>query len=583
MTRTSRALLTATAAIVLVGPAGMRLASHMSLTSQQPPPQAADLVLRGGRIVTVDDRVPEAQALASRGGKIVFVGSNADVARYVGSGTQVIDLAGQLAIPGFIEGHGHFTGVGENRINLDFMNTKSWDQIVQMVAQAVEKAKPGEWIIGRGWHQDKWTSRPEPNVEGFPLHFSLDKVSPNNPVVLTHASGHASFVNAKAMELSNITKDRPNPTGGEILKDKDGNPTGFLRESAQGLVQRGAGQPRPTPAEAEATARRVLALADEEVIGKGITTFHDASSGFDTIDRIKRMIDESRMHVRLWVMVRAGNQALTQSIDQYRVIGYGNDMLTVRAIKVTADGALGSRGAWLLEPYADKPESSGLVPAAVATLPATAQIAIDHNMQLCVHAIGDRANREVLNIYEEAFARSGKNGKSLRWRIEHAQHISAADIPRFGLLGVIASMQSIHCTSDAVFVPDRLGDKRSEEGAYVWQKLMKSGAVVTNGTDAPVENVDPIPNYYAAVTRKLANGKVFYPDQRLTRMEALRSYTIQNAFAAFEEDIKGSLSLGKLADITVLTKDITTVPDEEIKTAKIAYTIIGGRVVYKGQ
>jgi predicted amidohydrolase YtcJ len=258
-------------------------------------------------------------------------------------------------------------------------------------------------------------------------------------------------------------------------------------------------------------------------------------------------------------------------------------MLTVRAIKVTADGALGSRGAWLLEPYSDKPESTGLVPAAVQTLPETAQIALDHNMQLCVHSIGDRANREVLNIYEAAFKKNGKNGKDLRWRMEHAQHISAPDIPRFGQLGVIASMQAIHCTSDAVFVPDRLGDKRSEEGAYVWQKLMKTGAVVTNGTDAPVENVDPIPNYYAAVTRKLPDGRVFYGDQRMSRMEALRAYTLQNAFAAFEENIKGSLTLGKLADITILSKDITTVPDEEIRSAKVTYTIIGGKVVYNAK
>ena len=542
-------------------------------TGSQIPP--ADLVLRGGRIITLDAAIPEATALAARNGAIVALVTDAAIARYVGPATQVIDLKGQLAVPGLIEGHGHFTGVGENRINLDFMNTKSWDEIVHMVADAVEKAKPGEWIVGRGWHQDKWTSRPDPNVEGFPLHAALDKVSPNNPVVLTHASGHASFVNAKAMELSGITKATANPTGGEILKDKNGDPTGLMRETAQGLVQR----PGPT----EADIRRELALADQEAISKGITTFHDAGSQFRVLDVVKKMIDEGQMHVRLWMMIRESNQALLQNVAKYRVIGYGNNQLTVRAIKVTADGALGSRGAWMLEPYADKPDSVGTVPATVATLPATAQIAIDHHMQLCVHAIGDRANREVLNIYEAAFKKNNVNGKDLRFRIEHAQHLSAADIPRFGQLGVIAAMQSIHCTSDGTWVPDRIGDKRAEEGAYVWQKLMKSGAIVANGTDAPVENVDPIPNYYAAVTRKLSNGKVFYADQRMSRMEALRSYTMANAIAAFEEDIKGSLSLGKLADITVLTKDITTVPEEEIKTAKVAYTIIGGKVVYRAQ
>ena len=569
-----RAVLVTVAILASVGFAAGYLRGK-SLAAQAPQVAPADLVLRGGKIITLDAGTPEAQALASRGGKIVAVGTNDAIARYVGPNTQVVELNGQLAVPGLIEGHGHFSGVGENRINLDFMNTKSWDEIVHMVALAVETAKPGQWIIGRGWHQDKWTGKPNPNVEGFPLHFSLDKVSPNNPVVLTHASGHASFVNQKAMELSGITKATANPTGGEVLKDKDGNPTGLMRESAQRLVR------RPPPTEEE--VRKQLALSDEEVIGKGITTFHDAGAQFGQIDVLKKMIDEGKMHVRLWTMVREPNAALLQNIDKYRVIGYGNGMLTIRAIKVTADGALGSRGAWLLEPYADKPDSSGLRPDTVDTLPATAKIAIDHKMQLCVHAIGDRANREVLNIYEDAFKKNNVNGKDLRWRIEHAQHISAADIPRFGALGVIASMQAIHATSDGTWVPDRLGDKRSEEGAYVWQKLMKSGAVVTNGTDAPVENVDPIPNYYAAVTRKLSNGKVFYPDQRMSRMEALRAATIQNAIAAFEEDVKGSLTVGKYADVTVFSKDITTVPDEEIKTAKIAYTIIGGKIAYSGQ
>jgi predicted amidohydrolase YtcJ len=559
-------------------------AAGVGVASRTPQVAPADLVLRNGRIVTVDDRVPEAQALAARGGKIIAIGTSADMTQYVGPSTQVIDLGGQLAIPGFIEGHAHFTGIGENRINLDLMGTKSWDEIVQMVAEAVEKAKPGQWIIGRGWHQEKWSSTPQPNVEGFPLHASLDKVAPNNPVVLTHASGHAAFVNQKAMDLSGITKTTVNPNGGEILKDASGNPTGLLRETAQTLVKRGAGEPSLTADEAEARGRRVLQLADEEVTSKGITSFVDAGSTFDVIDRMKRMVDEGKMNVRLWVMV-SNSTAPTfgAGLDSHRMLGYSNDHLTVRAIKMYMDGALGSRGAWLLAPYADKPDSTGLNTTPLETIRTGAQTAIDHNYQVCIHAIGDRANREVLNIYEETFKKNNKNGKDLRWRIEHAQHISGADIPRFGQLGVIAAMQTIHCTSDAVFVPARLGDQRSEEGAYVWQKLMKSGAVVANGTDAPVENVDPIPNYYAAVTRKLADGRVFYGDQKMSRMEALKSYTLSNAYATFEENIKGSLTVGKLADVTVLTKDITKVPDDEIKTAKIAYTIVGGKIVYRGQ
>ena len=566
-------------AAVLLAAIGLG-ATVITQGTQSPAPQPADLVLRGGRIITLDERTPTAQALASRNGAIVFVGTDAAVAAYVGPATQVIDLAGKTAIPGFIEGHGHFTGVGENKINLDLMNTKSWEEIVHQVAMAVEKAKPGQWIIGRGWHQEKWSSTPTPNVEGFPTHASLDKVSPNNPVILTHASGHASFANAKALELSNVTKDTPNPSGGEILKDKAGSPTGLLRETASRLIRRGAGEPTPTQAEADTRAMRVLELADQEVVAKGITSFQDAGSSFEVVNNMKRMIDAGRMNVRLWVMVREYDP---KQLAANRVIGYGNNRLTVRAIKMTGDGALGSRGAWLLEPYSDKADSVGLATTPVATMRQNAQAALEAGYQVCIHAIGDRANRETLNIYEDTFKKNGRNGPDLRWRVEHAQHINAADIPRFGQLGVIAAMQGVHCTSDAPWVEPRLGAKRAEEGAYVWQKLMKSGAVVTNGTDAPVEDVDPIASYYATVTRKAKDGKVFYGDQKMSRMEALKSYTLSNAFAAFEEDIKGSLSAGKLADITVLTKDITTVPDDEILTAKVAFTIIGGRVAYKGQ
>jgi predicted amidohydrolase YtcJ len=283
-------------------------------------------------------------------------------------------------------------------------------------------------------------------------------------------------------------------------------------------------------------------------------------------------------------MVEGSPTLLAANIDKYRMIGALDNRLTVRAIKIHFDGALGSRGAWLLEPYADKPDSTGLNTAPIPDVKATAKLAIDHQYQLNTHAIGDRANREILNIYEEAFKNAGLTTaqmKALRWRDEHAQHISAADIPRFGQMGIIASMQAIHATSDAPYVLARLGPKRAEEGAYVWQKLLQSGAIVTNGTDAPVEDVDPIPNYYAAVTRKLADGSVFFGDQKLSRMEALKSYTLDNAYAAFEEDIKGSLAAGKLADITVLSKDITRVPDEEIRSAQVVYTIVGGKVVYK--
>jgi predicted amidohydrolase YtcJ len=543
---------------------------------------AADLVLTNGRIVTVDDARPEAEAIAISKDRIQALGTAAEIKPMIGPNTQVIDLQGKLAIPGFIESHGHFSGVGGSQLELNLMNVQSWDEIVKMVADAVTRAKPGQWIYGRGWHQEKWTSRPAPNVEGFPTHASLDKVSPNNPVALVHASGHAAFVNGKAMELSGIRRPTESPAGGEILRDQNGDATGLLRETAQRLIKRGAGEPTPTAAEREARARQELELAAKESLSKGITTFEDAGSPLATIDLMKKMVDEGKLGVRLWVMVRQDNAAIADKLAQYRMIGYGNGHLTVRAIKKAIDGALGPRGAWLLAPYSDKPESKGLQTTKTADIEETARLAMANGYQLAVHAIGDAANRETLDIFERAF-KANPDKKNLRWRVEHAQHLSAADIPRFGKMGVIASMQGIHCTSDAPYVIERLGRARAQEGAYVWQKLMKSGAVVANGTDAPVEDVDPIASYYATVSRKLKDGTVFYPDQRMSRMEALKSYTINGAYAGFEEENRGSLKPGKYADITVLSKDILKVPEDEIPTAKVVHTIVGGKVLYSMQ
>jgi len=561
--------------------ATLAVVALMPVARAQSPAEPATLVLRNGRIATVDDAKPEAQALAARGDTLVAVGTNEEIARFVGPRTKVIDLQGRRAVPGLIEGHGHFTGVGQARIVLNLTRVKNWDEIVAMVKEAAAKARPGEWILGRGWHQEKWNPRPQPAVEGFPTHASLSAVSPSNPVVLTHASGHASFANAKAMELAGVTRDTKSPAGGEILKDAKGEPVGLFRETADNLLDEAYARDRKgmKPEEREAEVRRQLQLADEEAVSKGITSFQDAGSSFETIDVMKKVASEGKLGLRLWVMVRDSTERMTQKLAAYRLIDGYDKHLTVRAIKHTLDGALGSRGAWLLEPYSDLPTSTGLETTPLATVRNTAGLAMQHGYQLCVHAIGDRANRETLNLFETAF-KANPDKKDVRWRIEHAQHLSLSDIPRFGQLGVIASMQGIHCTSDAVFVPARLGAKRSEEGAYVWQKLMKAGAVISNGTDAPVEDVDPIPNFYASVTRRLADGSTFYPDQRMSRAEALRSMTRNAAFAAFEEGSKGSLAVGKLADITVLSKDILTVPDEEIRSARVDYTIVGGKVLY---
>jgi predicted amidohydrolase YtcJ len=541
----------------------------------------ADLVLQNGKIVTMDPKRPQAQAIAVRSGRILAVGSTADMKALTGPQTRVIDLAGKLAVPGLIEGHGHFMGVGQAQMNLNLRNARNWDEIVAMVAEAAKKAPPGTWILGRGFHQSKWDRAPQPNVQGFPVHADLSKVSPNNPVWLTHASGHAGMVNAAAMKQAEITTKTPDPAGGEILKDANGQPTGLLQEKAQGLMAPAyrAYLSKRTPAEVEADLRKQAELAAKECIANGITTFEDAGSSFDTVDLLRRMAEEGKLDLRLWVMLREPNAKLQQDLKRYRIQDAGDHHLTVRAIKRQMDGALGSRGAWLLAPYADLPTSSGLNTEDPADIRKTAALAIQNGFQLCVHAIGDRANRETLNLFEAEFKQHPEK-KDLRWRVEHAQHLDPADIPRFGKLGVIAAMQAIHCTSDAPYVIPRLGPQRAEQGAYVWRSLLDSGAVVGNGTDAPVEEVSPIASFYAAVSRRSKDGKVFFPKQRMTREEALRSYTLSNAYAAFEDDQKGSLVSGKLADITVLSRDIMTVPESEIPDTKVVYTITGGKIVY---
>ena len=539
----------------------------------------ADLIVRNGKIATMEASQPIVQAVAIGNGLVLGLGTNAQVAHFLGKESKIVDLNGAFATPGLIESHGHFMGIGEFKRSLNLMNSKKWDDIVAMVAAAAKEAKPGEWIIGRGFHQSKWTEPPFPNVQGFPVHDGLSQVSPNNPVLLTHASGHAAMVNQKAMELAGITRESKDPVGGEILRDAKGNPTGLLNETALGLTRAAYRdyQAKRTDAQRKADLQLEATLAAQECVRKGITSFQDAGSGFDTIDLLREMYKDKKLDLRLWVMLRESNERLKERGAAYRFMGESGEHITVRAIKRQIDGALGSRGAWLLAPYEDMPSSAGLNTESLADIAGTAAFAKANGFQLCVHAIGDRGNRETLDIFEKALA----GDKSLRWRVEHAQHLSAQDIPRFAQLGVIAAMQAVHCTSDAPYVLARLGKKRAEEGAYVWRSLLNSGAKVVNGTDAPVEDVDPIPSLYAAVTRKLADGTEFFPKQKMTRMEALRSYTLDAAYAGFEEARKGSLKVGKLGDLTVFSKDFLSAADSEIRGMEVTYTIIGGKVVHQ--
>lgn len=544
--------------------------------------QEAELILFNGNVVTVDDQRPHVQAVAIIGDEIFRTGTDAEILKFRSDRTRVIDLHGKTVVPGFIESHAHLTGIGRMLTNLDLTGAESWDEIVEMVKEAVGKARPGEWIIGRGWHQSLWKKKPVPDYDGYPIHEALSKVSPNNPVYLTHRSGHMCFANERAMVLAGVSRSTVPPEGGEIPRDRKGDPIGVFRETAQGLIGRALAKSRSTMTAAELNREyeQYVLLAQKECLRFGITTFCDAGMSINDVLRLKQMADKGRLEMRIWIMLRSSNAALEAGIPRVREVkNYAAGRLHVGGIKQMVDGALGAHGAWLLEPYADLPESTGLVVTPVKTIRRTAELAREHGLQLCVHAIGDRANREMLDLFEEFYKRAGD--QKLRWRIEHAQHLSPDDIPRFGELGVIASMQGIHCTSDGPFVPDRLGIERSRDGAYVWKSLLETGAVVANGSDAPVEPVDPILGYYSTVTRRMKNGKIFFGEQKLSRMEALRSYTLDAAYAIFQEERRGSISPGKQADLVVLSQDLTRVPEEKIKETRVLMTLVGGEVVYE--
>ncbi len=544
----------------------------------------ADLVLKNGNIATLEDSLPTAQALAIKDGKIIFVGSNQDVGKYISSTTNIIDLNGKFVMPGFNDSHAHFLGLGESLLNIDLRNAKNWNDVVSIVKESAQNSKPGEWIIGRGWHQEKFSPAPNPNVNGYPIHNELSKVTPNNPVMLSHASGHAIFVNKYAMKLAGISKQTKNPDGGTIVKDNDGNPIGVFEENAENLIRKFYDEYLSKRSEEEKLNhyKKIIKLASDECLKKGITSCSDAGQPFEVIDILKKFADENSLPVRLNVMIGDTYENMKTNLAKYKLIGYGNNFLTIRSIKQYIDGALGSRGAWLLKPYNDLPTSTGSNVTPTKELNKIAELAIQNDFQMRIHAIGDKGNREVLNLYENIF-HNYPNKKDLRWCIEHVQHLSEDDIPRFAKLGVIAAMQSVHCTSDMNFVPIRLGDERAKEGAYVWRKLIDSGTIICNGTDAPVEDINPIECFYSAVTRKNKEGKTFYPDQKMTRLETLKSYTINSAYASFEENLKGTIKKDKLADIVVLSNNLLNCDEAKIPETKVLFTIVNGKIVYEAK
>jgi predicted amidohydrolase YtcJ len=527
----------------------------------------ADTLYEGALIYSMDARAPHPSGLC--------VGPNGRLIDLEAcQPDETVNLVGKVVIPGLIEGHGHLMGYGQSLLNLNLATSKNLNELVDQVSAAVDRAAPGEWILGRGWHQSKWSPQPA-MIKGFQSNDSLNAVSPDNPVFLVHASGHAAFVNDRALALAGITADTLVGGDGEIILDDKGQPTGVLNERAQRLVS------KFIPTLSLAQRQRALQLALASLASLGITSFQDAGATQADINLYQEFLSAKQLTSRVYVMINGSDPELLASwMQRGPLIDVDQRMLTVRSIKLVADGALGSRGAWLLEPYSDRAGHNGLPTMPVSEMQDISHLAYRNGFQIAIHAIGDRANREVLDIFDALF--DGRD-RGVRFRVEHAQHIHPSDIGRFARLGVIPSVQGIHMSSDRPWAIDRLGAARVESGAYMWRSLIDSGAVLVNGTDVPVEPADPFASFYALVTRKTLQGTPeggFEPQQKITRVEALQADTLNPAFGAFEESFKGRLAPGMVADFVVLDRDIMTIPAAEILQTKVLQTVMNGQVVY---
>ena len=564
----------------------------------------ADLVIRGGKIITLSQERPVAEALAVSGGRITSLGTTAEINSFVGPETRVIELDGALAVPGFIDSHVHLMNLGYSMMQLDLVGTRSAREIVQKVKAASEamgeapdppaepsppaqpsppsqpsqddaSPEPGSqptqiaWVLGRGWDQNDWREK------DFPTAVMIDGVVADRPVYLTRIDGHAGWANSKALELAGIDKETPDPEGGELLRDAEGNPTGILIDRANDLIT----DIIPPPTDAQ--QQTAFELAQDACLRAGITSLHDAGVGAREIEFYRQALTRQALRLRFYLMLDGSDAGLLSQFFSHKP--EISPWLTIRSVKLFADGALGSRGAALLEDYADRPEWRGLTLLTEDDVYDIADRALFAGYQVNVHAIGDAANRGVLNAFERAFGKH-TGVRDPRFRIEHAQILDELDMPRFGALGVIASMQGVQCTSDMPWVIDRIGEERAAEGAYAWQKLLLSGAKIANGTDAPVEKISALENFYASMTRQDKQGQPqegWFADQRMSREQALRSYTLDAAYAAFEEQVKGSLEVGKWADVAVLSKDILTIEPREILDTEVLYTVVGGEVVHE--
>lgn len=555
-------------------------------------PQPADTLYVNGVIYTMDDENTVANAMAVRGDRIVGIGDEENLAARF-EPRAVVDLGGKAVFPGFIDAHAHFMSLGVSRITLEFFGTVSAGDIARRVRDRVKQVEKGAWIRGRGWDQNDWVNKQ------FPTHEVLDRVAPDNPVYLIRVDGHVAWVNQAALDVAGVTRDTPDPYGGKIIHDSRGNPTGVLIDSAKALV---SNLLPPLSAEEE---REAMQRAIDECLRDGLTTVHDM--GVDTTDirLYKELIDAGEFPMRIYAAIGG---AVGEPWDSYMnagpVRGYGKNHLTIRALKLYVDGALGSRGAALIDPYTDDPGNRGLTRTSEADLQKAVDDALKHGFQVCTHAIGDRGNNIILNVYEKALQRYPRQDHRLR--VEHAQVLAPSDIPRFKQLGVLPSMQETHCTSDMYWAEARLGPVRVR-GAYAWRSLRETGVVIPGGSDFPVEDPNPLLGIYAGITRQDLQGiprsaedvrkyfvlspagmtdpSVFdggwYADQKLSREEAVRSFTSWAAWAGFEENLKGSLEPGKLADFVVLSADIMKIPPNEIPRTTVVTTVVGGEHVYE--
>ncbi len=545
----------------------------LPLRSQGQPSSAADTIFANGNIYTVNNAAPHAEAIAVRGERILFVGSNDEAKKYSGPKTRTIDLQGKTAVPGFTDSHYHILGVGERFMQLDLESATSREWFLSKVKEQAEETGPGRWINGRGWIETFW----KPPV--FPTREDLDKVAPANPVFLVRADGHGAVANSKALQIAGVDAKTPDPFGGQILRDKKtGEPTGMLLDNAMELVEKQI--PPSTPEENQ----RALLLGVQRTVNLGWCEIQNAGSYLPEVELMQKLYGEGKIKLRIYNAVYGPGEAAEKFLKDGPILDAYDHHFTTRTIKVILDGSLGSRSAALLEPYADA-DTSGFLTQKEADLRPMFREALRRGIQVETHAIGDRANRKILDLYEEAFKAvppDKRKVKEPRWRVEHAQILSPSDIPRFAKLGVIASMQPSHAISDLFFAPSRLGEKRLA-GAYAWQSLLKSGAIITAGSDAPVERGEPMIEFYASVARKSKDGfsaADWHPEQAVSREQALQMLTRWPAYAAFQENEKGSIEAGKLADLTILSNDIMKIPEPDILQTHCLMTVIGGEIAY---